>query len=126
MSAPMSIGLDTCDREPDERPPGKENSNSQGARPVRLIITMIKWILTCRLLMKNSLSLTPAVFESGSLSYFNWSIQSKCEYVFDMLAPLGDWTFSHRNKANGSSYLQTESINIQFKYSISNSNNRCN
>ena len=31
------------------RLPGKGNSNSHGARPVHLIITMIKWIRTSRL-----------------------------------------------------------------------------
>ena len=35
---------------------GKGNSNSHGARPVHLIITMIKWIRTTRLSIKNSLS----------------------------------------------------------------------
>ena len=39
------------------RLPGKGNSNSHGARPVHLIITMIKWIRTSRLSIKNSLSL---------------------------------------------------------------------
>ena len=34
----------------------KKNSNSHGARPVHLIITMIKWIWTSRLLIKNSLT----------------------------------------------------------------------
>ena len=37
------------------RLPGKWNSNSQGARPVRLILTIIKWIRTNRLSIKNSL-----------------------------------------------------------------------
>ena len=37
--------------------PGKGNSNSHGARPVHLIITMIKWIRTSRLSIKNSLAL---------------------------------------------------------------------
>ena len=32
------------------------DSNSRGARPVRLIITMIEWIRTSRLSIKNSLS----------------------------------------------------------------------
>ena len=36
--------------------PGNGNSNSHGARPVHLIITMIKWIRTSRLPIKNSLS----------------------------------------------------------------------
>jgi len=34
--------------------PGKEDSNSHGARPVHLIITMQKWIRTSRLSIKNS------------------------------------------------------------------------
>jgi len=34
---------------------GKGNSNSHGARPVHLIITMIKWIRTSSLSIKNSL-----------------------------------------------------------------------
>jgi len=44
-------------RKVDVRLPGKGNSNSHGARPVHLIITMIKWIRTSRLSIKNSLSL---------------------------------------------------------------------
>ena len=40
----------------DVRLPGKGNSNSHGAMPVHLIITMIKWIRTSRLSIKNSLS----------------------------------------------------------------------
>ena len=36
-------------RKVDVRLPGKGNSNSHGARPVHLIITMIKWIRTSRL-----------------------------------------------------------------------------
>ena len=43
-------------RKVDVRLPGKGNSNSQGARPVHLITTMIKWIRTSRLSIKNSLS----------------------------------------------------------------------
>ena len=34
---------------------GKGNSNSHGAKPVHLIITMIKWIRTSRLSIQNSL-----------------------------------------------------------------------
>ena len=41
----------------DVRLPGKRISNSHGARPVHLIISMIKWIRTSRLSIKNSLSL---------------------------------------------------------------------
>jgi len=33
-----------CPRKVDVRLPGKGNSNSHGARPVHLIITMIKWV----------------------------------------------------------------------------------
>jgi len=44
-------------RKVDVRLPGKGNSNSHGARPVHLIITMIKWIRTSRLSIKNSLPL---------------------------------------------------------------------
>jgi len=43
-------------RKVDVRLPGKGNSNSHGARPVHLIITMIKWIRTSRLSIKNSRS----------------------------------------------------------------------
>ena len=43
-------------RKVDVRLPGKGNSNSHGTRPVHLIITMIKWIRTSGLSIKNSLS----------------------------------------------------------------------
>jgi len=43
-------------RKVDVRLPGKGNSHSHGARLVHLIITMIKWIRTSRLTIKNSLS----------------------------------------------------------------------
>ena len=46
----------TCMRRVDVRLPGKGYSNSHGVRPVRLIITMIKWIRTSRL-SKKKLSL---------------------------------------------------------------------
>ena len=36
-------------RKVDVRLPGKGNSDSHGARPIHLIITMIKWIRTSRL-----------------------------------------------------------------------------
>ena len=42
------------------RLPGKGVSNFPGARPVHLIITMIKWIQTSRLSLQNSLSLSLA------------------------------------------------------------------
>ena len=44
-------------RKVDVRLPGKGNSNSHGARPVHLIMMMMKWIQTSRLSIKNSLSL---------------------------------------------------------------------
>ena len=40
----------------DVRLPGKGYSNSHGARPVHLIITMLKWIRTSRLSIKNFIS----------------------------------------------------------------------
>jgi hypothetical protein len=43
-------------RKVDVRLPGKGNSNSHGARPVHIIVTMMTWIRTSRLSMKNSLS----------------------------------------------------------------------
>ena len=50
------LGMVTWFRKVDVRLPGKGNSNSHGARPVHLIITMIKWTRTSRLSIKNSLS----------------------------------------------------------------------
>ena len=46
---------------------GKGNSNSHGARPVHLIITMIKWIWTSRLSIKNSLSMIHTCGLEGDL-----------------------------------------------------------
>ena len=43
-------------RKLDVRLPGKGNSNSHGAWPVHLIISMIKWNRTSRFPIKNSLS----------------------------------------------------------------------
>jgi len=48
-----------CYSKVDVRLPGKGNSNSHSARPVHLIITMVQWIRTMRLSIKNSLSLCP-------------------------------------------------------------------
>ena len=50
-SCPQGLPMLLCD----VRLPGKGNSNSHGARPVHLIITMTEWIRTSRLSMKNSL-----------------------------------------------------------------------
>ena len=43
-------------RKIDVRLPGKGNTNSPGARPVHPIISMIQWIRTSRLSIKNSLA----------------------------------------------------------------------
>ena len=55
-------------RKVDARLPGKGNSNSHGARPVRLIITVIKWIRTSRLSIKNSLSLATSASSASSMA----------------------------------------------------------
>jgi len=47
------------------RDPALGNSNSHGARPVHLIITMIKWIRNSRLSIKNSFSPPPRGREVG-------------------------------------------------------------
>ena len=47
------------------RLPGKWSSNCHGARPVLLIITMIKWFRTSRLSIKNSLSHVGALEQLG-------------------------------------------------------------
>jgi len=52
----LGPGLPQRARKVDIRLPGNGNSTSHGARPVRLIIKMIKWIRTSRLSIKNSLS----------------------------------------------------------------------
>ena len=51
----------------DVRLPGKGNPNSHGARSVHLIITMIKWIRTSRLSIKNSRLPPPATPREGYL-----------------------------------------------------------
>ena len=61
-------------RKVDIRLPGKGNTFSHGARPVHLTITMIKWIRTSRLSIKNSLSLhllhpPPVSLGTGLLGY---------------------------------------------------------
>jgi len=48
-------------RKVDVRLPAKGNSNSHGATPVHQLISMIKWIRTSRLSIKNS------IFEQDSL-----------------------------------------------------------
>ena len=55
--APAEPCLNKMTRKVDVRLPGKGNSNSHGAKPACLIITMIKWIRASKLSIKNSLSL---------------------------------------------------------------------
>jgi len=65
-------GVCVWGRKVDVRLPGKGNPNSHGARPVHLIITMIKWIRTSRLSIKKSLSVLTVSLSgrvSGSRSY---------------------------------------------------------
>ena len=50
------LSTDLVFRKVDIRLPEKVNSNSHGARPVHQIISMIKWICTSTLSMKNSLA----------------------------------------------------------------------
>jgi len=52
----VSIKDSLSRRKVDIRLPEKGNSNSRGARPGHQIVSMIKWIWTSRLSIKNSLS----------------------------------------------------------------------
>ena len=52
-------------RKVDVRLPGKGNPKTHGARPVHPIITIIKWIRTSRLSIKNSLSTCAEARKSG-------------------------------------------------------------
>ena len=54
-----ALNVFACLREP------KGNSNSHGARPVHLIITMLKWIRTSRLSIKNSLASRASISSCG-------------------------------------------------------------
>jgi len=58
-----------CFGKVDIRLPGKGNSNSYGARPVHLIIAMLKWIRTNRLPIKNSLSLAQPLGWRGATPF---------------------------------------------------------
>ena len=66
----------------DARQPGKGNSNSHGARPVHLFITMTKWIRTSRLSIKNSLfessASTPQTPDSRHIATFAPSSVTRC------------------------------------------------
>ena len=54
----MQLGLESSNaRKVDVRLPGKGNSNTHGARPDHLIVTIMKWFWTSSLSIKNSLSL---------------------------------------------------------------------
>ena len=61
MSGVWGLGFEKVD----VRLPGKGNSNSRGARPVHLIISMIKWIRTSRLSIKKSLSYHTAALKGS-------------------------------------------------------------
>ena len=74
-------------RKADVRLPGKGNSNSHGARPAHLIITMIKWIRTSRLSIEKYLRVEICRESSSqwstrhrappeTLVFFFWSILS--------------------------------------------------
>ena len=49
-----TLHLDILPRQVDARQPGKGKANSYGARPVHLIVTMMKWTRTSRMSIKNS------------------------------------------------------------------------
>jgi len=66
-------------RKVDVRLPGKGNSNSHGARPVHLIITMIKRIRTSRLSIKNSLSASFVSVASASDSVRPGAFRAKVD-----------------------------------------------
>ena len=55
-------------RKVQKRLPGKENSNSHGARTVHQIISMIKWIRTSRFSMKIRPLLVEVVVGDGDAS----------------------------------------------------------
>jgi len=59
-------------RKVDVRLPGKRNSNSHGARPVHLIITIIKWIRTSRFSKNLSLRLLSTCDREGE----SWFVPS--------------------------------------------------
>ena len=54
---------------------GNGNSSSHGARPVHLIILMIKWIWTSRLPMKDSLSAKGNDAGTSSFTFSTVSLQ---------------------------------------------------
>jgi len=56
LAPALPQGYEPRPRKVDVRLPGKGKSNSRGARPDHLIITMIKWTRTSRLSIKKSLS----------------------------------------------------------------------
>ena len=75
--------VSTGARKVNVRLPGKGNSNSHGGRPVHLIITMIKWIRTSRMSIKNSLSSTGAddrhTPRPGRIFFFFITLQPRVE-----------------------------------------------
>ena len=83
-------------RKVDVRLPGKGNSNSHGARPVHLIITIIKWIQTSRLSITTSHSLTggwrpPALAPRlllcwGAVGGGGWGVLSLLSFLLNSLS----------------------------------------
>ena len=90
-SSPLSLRLPA--RKVDVRLPGKGNSNSHGARPVHLIITMIKWIRTSRFSIKNSLS--AAAWAYGVASVLRFSTSSM-DSIGDTKYRFGVWSLGFR------------------------------
>ena len=86
-SCSLSIAEEPAIGKVDIRLPGKENSNSHGARPVHQIISIILWFRTSRLPIKNSLSLPiagePAIGMRGSGSYL-----TRCIYQLSLESQL--------------------------------------
>ena len=67
--------------------PGKGNSNSHGTRPVHQIISMIKWIRTSKLSIKNFLSPTQVVRLLDKLSSENQNVMPILEERKLMVIP---------------------------------------
>ena len=64
---------------------GRGNSNSHGARPVHLITTMIKWIRTGRLSMKNFLSQVGCRYKVLFLSLMGCNPPERESFLIDNL-----------------------------------------
>jgi len=72
----------TPSRKVDARLPEKGDSNSHGARPVHLIITMIKWIRTRRLSLTSPATISPGgASRSRSMTPSGISVASRSEHL---------------------------------------------